>query len=84
MTAFLPLVLCLVSVSAEYGPDYSFPMTGWNVKEAGPFTGKQEMYDNYLDGCRAINPSQGDPCADYERDRLNMNRNQPKAMQVHY
>jgi len=84
----LPLLfflLCLASTTADYGLDYSFPITDWKVKEDGPFVGKQAMYDKYLLGCRENNPPKfegdaSDLCAVYEFDRLAMNKDQPKSM----
>jgi hypothetical protein len=86
----LPLLfflLCLASTTADYGLDYSFPITDWKVKEDGPFVGKQAMYDKYLLGCRENNPPKfegdaSDLCAVYEFDRLAMNKDQPKSMVV--
>ena len=88
MVATLSFLLCLASAVADYGLDYSFPMTNFHVKEHGRFAGKQELYENYMAGCRALNPpkverdTSRDPCAEYEFDRLDMIRHQPKAMQV--
>ena len=87
MWVLVPLVLFIAFATAKYGPDYSFPITEWDMKIDGPFLGKQEMYDNFLEGCRANNPPRfegdtRDRCKDFESDRLEMNKYQPKAMLV--
>ena len=73
------------SNEATYGVDHSFP-THWNFptdksKMSSEMIAKSELYDNYLLGCRDYYRKDEYACVDSEKDRLEMNRNQPPVMQ---
>lgn len=63
-----------------YGTDASFPQHHSTTSTANnsPFgTSRQEFYNRYMDGCRAIDATL---CDDTEHDRIEMNIRQPGSM----
>eukprot|EP00804_Cyclotella_cryptica_P028038 CCRYP_003900-RA/>CCRYP_003900-RA protein AED:0.05 eAED:0.05 QI:130/1/1/1/0.66/0.75/4/550/424 len=67
----------------SYGVDISFPIHHLSVKEDNnPFDvqSKRNDYNDFIKGCQTKYSSKAHLCTQTERERLEMNLNQPKSM----
>ena len=78
-------VCSLTSCSSimTYGVDVSFPMHH-AIHDGNPLGShtKRKLYEDYINGCKAKYSSKSYACEGNERDRIDMNLNQPRSMFV--
>lgn len=88
LTLFV-VVLASIGIPAHgqqqsYGVDVSWPMHHLKVMQnpSDAMLGdRQGAYDTFMAGCDKLYNRQPSPCRDVERDRIQMNVDQPRSMQ---
>jgi len=73
--------------SYTYGVDTSFPIHHHDVQEYhNPLNAgvKRQLYNDFMNGCRSRYSSKPLECNLNERDRIEMNLNQPRSMFVSF
>jgi prolyl 4-hydroxylase len=66
----------------DYGVDTSFPMHRPHIEDpANILPNRQEIYDEYVEGCRQKYPEPKGICEDSENGRVDMALAQPQSMQ---
>jgi hypothetical protein len=85
-----PLCILLLSVlaeftfaqeSPEYGADVSFPIHHLTLHE-GPLGNRNNLYKEFMEGCRKHYGRKSKSCDEGEIDRLEMSLRQPQSMVV--
>jgi hypothetical protein len=69
----------------NYGVDISFPVHHHQISEhSDPLTAelKRQLYKDFMKGCETKYSSKANACRYNERDRIDMNLNQPGSMFV--
>ena len=67
--------------SPVYGADVSFPIHHLTLQE-GPLGNRNELYKEFMEGCRKHYGRKSKSCDEAEMDRLEMSRRQPQSMVV--
>jgi hypothetical protein len=82
LLAAYPTLANVEAENVKMGIDCSFPIHSKKLgtKNCGGLVGRQQIYEDYMKGCR--NYFKGDSCDTVENTRIGMNNRQPQSMVV--
>lgn len=78
---------CPSSTTSNYGVDTSFPIHHHDIQgDTSPFNveSMRQYYRDFIEGCKSEYSPKGYLCTGTERERVEMNLNQPPSMFVSY